>query len=128
MREAAADAAVLNSNMRKETNSKLVLNILFTHPDHRRKGAGDLAMEWGLKKADELGLEMWLDASPLGLPLYKRHGLITVHETVFEFETENPCDEWNRVKEEFGHVVSAHMWRPAYGKLQEGQAILQFSG
>ncbi|KAK2764021.1 hypothetical protein FQN54_009640 [Arachnomyces sp. PD_36] len=106
----------------------LVLNILFTHPNHRRKGAGDLAMEWGIKKADELGIEMWIDATPLGLPLYKKHGLIVVHETVLEPKTDNPSEEWNKVKEEFGHVVVAHLWRPAYGKMKEGQDVPRFEG
>lgn len=84
-------------------------------------------LEWGLKKADELGIEMWIDATPIGLPLYnKRHDFIVVHESVLEPKTEHPNEEWNKVKEEFGHVVVTHLWRPAYGKLQEGQAIPQF--
>lgn len=85
-------------------------------------------MEWGLKKADELGVEMWIDSTPFGLPLYKKHGLVVVRETVLEPKTEHPDDEWNRIKDEFGRVVVTNLWRPAYGKLREGQAIPQFAG
>lgn len=106
----------------------LDLNILFTHPDHRRQGAGDLAMNWGIKKADELGVEMWVDASSSGLPLYRKYGFIVVHETVLEPKTEHPDDEWNGIKDDFGRVAVNNLWRPAYGKLREGQAIPQFPG
>ena len=31
-------------------------------------------MEWGTRKADELGLEIFTEASPLGYQLYSKHG------------------------------------------------------
>ena len=31
-------------------------------------------MDWGLKMADERGLEAWLDASEFGAPLYEKYG------------------------------------------------------
>ena len=41
------------------------LNIIYTHPDFRRQGVADLIMDWGKQKADEMGVEMWLDATVL---------------------------------------------------------------
>ena len=33
---------------------------MFTHPDHRRRGAGTLLMDWGIKLADQWGLESFI--------------------------------------------------------------------
>ena len=34
------------------------------------------ALEWGTQKADSLGLELYLDASKMGRPLYETFGWI----------------------------------------------------
>ena len=52
----------------------LILNTLATHPDHHRKGAGTILLQWGLQKADELNLEMYLDSTTIARPLYEKHG------------------------------------------------------
>ena len=51
----------------------------FTLAEHRRRGANTLMMEWGTKKADELGLETFLEATPLGSMIYARHGFHYLH-------------------------------------------------
>ena len=53
---------------------KLVCYYTFTHPDNRRRGAGNLMMEWATRKADELGLGIYVEASPMGSRLYTKHG------------------------------------------------------
>jgi ribosomal protein S18 acetylase RimI-like enzyme len=50
------------------------LHMLHTDPAFQRKGAGKLLVEWGTKKADELGLPIYLEATQAGFGLYKRHG------------------------------------------------------
>ena len=80
-------------------------------------------MNWGMQKADELGIEMWIDGTSVGVPVYVKHGFIAVHETVLEPQAENPDEEWEKVKAEFGHVRLTHFWRPMGGKLREGQEI-----
>jgi len=50
------------------------LDTLVTHPDHHRRGAGSLLLKEGLDKADELGVEAYLEASLMGRPLYERWG------------------------------------------------------
>merc|ERR1711939_541588 len=49
------------------------LSNLFTHPDYHRKGVGSALLSHGLRIADERGLFTFLEASPAGAPLYKRH-------------------------------------------------------
>ncbi|KUJ19902.1 uncharacterized protein LY89DRAFT_772535 [Mollisia scopiformis] len=53
---------------------QIYLNIIYTHPEYRRKGIADMVMDWGIKKADEMGVEMWLDATIYSLPFYEKHG------------------------------------------------------
>jgi predicted acetyltransferase len=40
----------------------------------RRRGAGTAALTSGLKKADEMGLPVYLEASIMGRPLYAKYG------------------------------------------------------
>ena len=52
----------------------ILLHLLATHPDHHRRGVGAMHLHWGAQKADELGLPMMLEASPIGRPLYEKNG------------------------------------------------------
>lgn len=104
-------------------NVKSVLNIIFTHPDFRRRGVGDLFLEWGTKKAEELGVEMWLDATIHGVPLYKKHGFEVVSENNLNPQTETPDDEWRKIKEELMPMNFWVMWRPVGGKYEDGKTI-----
>lgn len=58
--------------------------MLATHPDHQRRGAGSLLLQWAADKADELGMEVFIEASPLGRHLYSKFGFETVKETLFK--------------------------------------------
>ncbi|KAF2797597.1 hypothetical protein K505DRAFT_322482 [Melanomma pulvis-pyrius CBS 109.77] len=61
-----------------------MLNSFATHPDHHRKGAGTMLLNWGLKKADEEGLVTYLDTTTLARPIYEKHGFTVV--TAIEFD------------------------------------------
>ncbi|KAF2173239.1 hypothetical protein M409DRAFT_17184 [Zasmidium cellare ATCC 36951] len=50
------------------------LQLLMTHPDWQRKGAGSLLVKHGCEMADEAGLISVLTASAAGWHLYERHG------------------------------------------------------
>ena len=54
--------------------SHYVLDTLVTLPQHERKGAGSMLVRWGTQRADEAGVEAYLEASPMGAPMYARHG------------------------------------------------------
>ena len=87
-------------------------------------GAGDMILEWGIKKAEEIGVEMWLDATVYGVPLYKKHGFVVVNENVIAPESEKPDDEWRKVEEILKPPMTLwQMWRPAGGKYVEGETV-----
>ncbi|KAK6005379.1 hypothetical protein QM012_008158 [Aureobasidium pullulans] len=50
------------------------LAFLATHPSHRKRGAAHVLLEKGTQKADEAGLDMYLQASLMGAQLYKKFG------------------------------------------------------
>ncbi|KAF1935176.1 hypothetical protein EJ02DRAFT_460598 [Clathrospora elynae] len=50
------------------------LHILATDPEHHRRGAGAMLVDWGVRKADSAQLPSFLESSPMGRPLYERMG------------------------------------------------------
>jgi GNAT superfamily N-acetyltransferase len=78
-----SDPAVLTAlfdlfnNYKREylgTRPYYCLDTLVTLPQHERRGAGSMLVRWGCEKADEAGVEAYLEASLVGAPLYARHG------------------------------------------------------
>ncbi|EMC93956.1 hypothetical protein BAUCODRAFT_36425 [Baudoinia panamericana UAMH 10762] len=59
-----------------------LLNILCVHKDHHRRGAGTMLVQWGVVRAERLGLRSCLEASPAGYPLYLRLGFRQVDTVV----------------------------------------------
>ncbi|KAI9149012.1 hypothetical protein HJFPF1_11056 [Paramyrothecium foliicola] len=99
------------------------LNILYTHPEHRRQGVADFIMEWGKQKADEMGVEMWLDATEYGVPVYKKHGFIVVGKNSLKPVKEDPGETWKKTEEQLQPMVFWPMWRPAGGKYVDGETV-----
>ncbi|KAF2735398.1 acyl-CoA N-acyltransferase [Polyplosphaeria fusca] len=62
------------------TRPYFVLDTLVTHPEHHRRGAGGLLIAWGCERADQKGVEAYLEASPMGQPLYARYGFEPARE------------------------------------------------
>ena len=52
----------------------LVLHILAVSPHHQRKGLGALLIRDGLSLVDKHNARTYIEASPVGLQLYQRHG------------------------------------------------------
>ncbi|KAH8815539.1 acyl-CoA N-acyltransferase [Xylogone sp. PMI_703] len=52
------------------------LDMLCTHPDYRRRGAGSMLVQWGCEEADRKGIPAYIDASKDGAKLYKKFGFI----------------------------------------------------
>ncbi|KAF2478197.1 uncharacterized protein BDR25DRAFT_276014 [Lindgomyces ingoldianus] len=73
---------LLNSNKREimQTRPYLILETLVTHPSHHRRGAGGMLVQWGCDQADTNDLEAYLEASPMGAPLYERFGFQRVKD------------------------------------------------
>lgn len=98
--------------------------MCFVHPDHRRRGAGHLLVEWGTKKADEMGVEMFVESTEDGKPLYDRHGLVSMNELTLKPSNPNPGDEWKSLEKELGPMHMYFMWRPVGGRYEEGKTII----
>ncbi|KAM3150512.1 hypothetical protein ABEW05_009173 [Botrytis cinerea] len=104
-----------------------VMNRPHLHPEHRRKGAGSLMMQWGCKLADEKGLEAFVESTDDGRELYKAHGFVIVRSFFLEVPLATKGDE-----EEFAKLKEAIapepyrvwlMWRPKGGKFEEGKTV-----
>jgi GNAT superfamily N-acetyltransferase len=50
------------------------LELLVTHPDYRRRGAGTLLTQWGIDQSLREGCDVGVEGSVMGAPLYKHLG------------------------------------------------------
>ena len=64
--------------------------MLVVDPEHQRRGAGRLLVQWGCSRADKAGLPGFLEASDAGRPLYESFGFVAVQETFFALSTYEP--------------------------------------
>lgn len=62
------------------------LELLGTRPEFQGKGAAGMLMRWGLERADEEGVEAYLEASPDGKPIYEHFGFVAQEELVVDLE------------------------------------------
>jgi hypothetical protein len=84
------------------------LELVATRPEWQGKGAAGRLMRWGLEKADEDGVESYLEASPDGKPIYEHFGFREAERLVVDLEwKENALGE-----KEFVEVM---MVRPGKG-------------
>ena len=72
--------------------------------------------EWGTKKADEMGLETWVDSTPLGEGLYKKHGFVNIREKDLQPRMENPSEDWKQMEAELLPLRGTLMRRPVRGR------------
>ncbi|OKL56625.1 hypothetical protein UA08_08215 [Talaromyces atroroseus] len=114
--------------MRMAQKPHSFLNIAFTLPEHRRKGVANLFLKWGLAHADQLGLDSWLDAFELGVPVYAKMGFIAYGLNKIspvmppEYTSEQKL-EWEWMEKEILPMDSVTMWRPAGGKFVNGEMV-----
>ena len=79
---------LFNSNKREILGNRpyYVLDTLATLQAHERRGAGSMLVRWGCARADEVGVEAFLEASPMGAPMYARHGFQPVKEVSIDLK------------------------------------------
>lgn len=65
-----------------------------------------------MEKADELDLEIWLDATPQGKPLYEKHGFQLLGKNPLVPKTVSPDDDWRQIEKDMGEIVFWTMMRP----------------
>ncbi|KAI7475334.1 hypothetical protein KC357_g4988 [Hortaea werneckii] len=56
------------------------LDILTIDPKYQRKGIGNALVQWGTRKADELGVEAVVESSVFGKALYEKNGFVFVRD------------------------------------------------
>ena len=77
------------------------LQVCFTHPDQRCRGAGNLIMDWGVKKADELGVESFIEATKIGKRLYENNGFVLVSIDAVDTNIQDPSEDWKDMERRF---------------------------
>ncbi|KAF1993719.1 hypothetical protein P154DRAFT_449407 [Amniculicola lignicola CBS 123094] len=84
------------------------LDLLMTETVHRRRGAATLLVQWGCDRADEMGIEAYVEASLEGTPMYEKCGFRTVKTFVYD-----PAKDLGK---DVGYVYECNaMVRPAKG-------------
>lgn len=78
-------------------------------------------MDWGVRQADELDLEVFIEAAEPGVPLYLKHGFRVVDHHWIDPKVANPSKEWILLKEKIPPIRWTFMWRPRKGTFLEGQ-------
>ncbi|KAJ8115305.1 hypothetical protein OPT61_g3013 [Boeremia exigua] len=82
----------------EETNENLaVLDMMMVDPVYQRIGAGRLLLQWGLARADELGVHTVVEGSDCGRRLYASEGFEGPHYTVpvlEKFDTRREQTYW----------------------------------
>ncbi|KAL7622779.1 hypothetical protein AAE478_006458 [Parahypoxylon ruwenzoriense] len=93
------------------TRPHVELEQLVVHPDHRRRGAGKLLLDWGIQKADELGLESCIESVPFAVPIYEKFGFGNAEVLNPDLVIPNPSAKWEEYAADDLRV--SLMWRPA---------------
>ncbi|KZZ90681.1 Acyl-CoA N-acyltransferase [Ascosphaera apis ARSEF 7405] len=108
------------------------LHLAFTASEHRRKGVASKYLQWGVDKADELGLESYLEASTLGAPAYRKFGfidgpIVKAEPKMPEDYTDEQKAEWEELAKSQLPSASLLMWRPVKGEFVEGKTVPPWS-
>lgn len=59
--------------------------MLQTDPAFQGRGAGGMLVDWGTKKAEKLGLPIYLESSKAGYRLYQKHGFKDIETFKVDF-------------------------------------------
>ncbi|KAI0886765.1 uncharacterized protein GGS22DRAFT_117296 [Annulohypoxylon maeteangense] len=80
----------------------LLIEFCFVHSAHRRQGAAKMMLEWGTKKADELGLEAIVESTESARPVYEKSGFYVIDDLYLDAQVENPSEEFQEARQQLG--------------------------
>jgi hypothetical protein len=83
-----------------------------------------MLMEWGMKKAEEMKLEVLVEASLMAVPLYRKFGMRTIDKLCIDTEKEDPSNTWIRLSHDLGNLTIWWMWKPVDGVFEKGKTSL----
>lgn len=82
------------------------LGMCFTDINYRRQGVAGMLMEWGINKADELGVECFLESTSIAVPLYQRFEYLIIDENEITAPIPNPSEEWKDLEKRYLPICS----------------------
>lgn len=81
-------------------------------------------MEWGVDRAREMGLEVFVEGTELGRPLYEAFGLAVMYVGHLDAYEREMSDEWRKLEREFLPMHWYFMWKPAEGVYEKGKTVV----
>lgn len=100
-----------------------MLETCFVEPSYRRCGAGNLLVQWGTRKADEMGLESFVESTEDGKPLYEKHAFQYMNDFVLSASPPQQTDELIKLQRDL-YFHGFFMWRPVGGKAADGRTTV----
>ncbi|KAI1767158.1 hypothetical protein GGR53DRAFT_463675 [Hypoxylon sp. FL1150] len=95
----------------KHIGDQLIRDLRKDRPSRMSKPhlcAASLMLKWGTDKADELGLEAFVESTDIARRAYEKQGFYVVGELNMDAHVENPSEEFSAVREQFGCPI--HGW------------------
>lgn len=77
-----------------------------------------LLMQWGMKIADDMGLESYIDALEDGVPLYETCGFAKRKGIDFDASKDESSLQWRELQRELLPLTFWPMWRSVQGKFE----------
>lgn len=81
-------------------------------------------MKWGMDIAEEMGVEVVVEASDHGIHLYKKFGLRTIEKICVDTLVDNPSNLWKKLESDTGNILMWWMWKPHGGIYEAGKTEL----
>ncbi|KAH9890134.1 hypothetical protein F4778DRAFT_752751 [Xylariomycetidae sp. FL2044] len=79
----------------------MLISYCAVHSAHRRRGAARMMLQWGLDKADELGLDAFVESTLFGRPAYEDSGFQVIDKFVLNASAGGSSEEILAVRKEF---------------------------
>lgn len=115
----------LQHRSRKMNRPHMLVALCFVHPEHRRRGVASMLLRWGTEKADELGLEAFVESTDDGKACYEQHGFIYMNTFYMDSAKRDPSKKWVEMGNYLKTPVHCYlMWRPRGGKFEEGKTVV----
>lgn len=64
-----------------------------------------MLVQWGIKTAKDLDVEFWLNATPVGKPLYETLGFEIMKRNPLSPRSDSPDDKWRETEKKFSEIV-----------------------
>ncbi|KAL8707082.1 MAG: hypothetical protein Q9220_007822 [cf. Caloplaca sp. 1 TL-2023] len=94
----------IGDRYKKMARPHMFLVYLVVHPEHRRRGIGSTLINWGVKEADRLHLESFIEATDLGKLTYEACGFAYAGTNYLESAKRNASPEWRDLEQKMQYV------------------------